>query len=166
MLQGESPCASAGVGAGFPVATNLDASADQRAQGVVRSGFFGQQDDVAVVLTGESEQPPLPGFTPRGRSTLGEIENDDAKGTAAQEELGGFAQGVGLSAGRVGATGKGHMDDEQGIEVDAARRKVGRVEGASARLNPRRRLSCLLCIPQDPNRSGRPRGGDGAIEVS
>lgn len=166
MLQGEGPCASAGIGAGLSGATNLDPGADQRAQGVVRSSFFGQQDNVAVVLACESEQPSLPRFTTRWGGALGEIENDNAKSTAAQEQLGGFAQGVRLSASRVGATGKGDMDDEQGIEVDAACSKVGRVEGACAGLNPRRRFSSLLCIPQDPNRSGSPRGRDGAFEVS
>jgi hypothetical protein len=166
MLQGEGSCASASIGAGLPGATNLDTGADQRAQRVVRGGFFGQQDDVAVVLTGESEQSSLPRFTPRRGGALGEVEDDDAKGTAAQEQLSGFAQGVRLSASGVGATGKGHMDDEQCTQVDAARSEVGREEGTTAGLNPCRRFTSLLCVSQDPDRSGSPRGGDGPIEVS
>jgi len=166
MLQGERTRTSASVGAGLPGATDLDSGTDQRAQRVVRRSFLGQQNDVAVVLAGESEQPPLPRFTSRGRGTLGEIEDDDAKGSTAQEQLGGFAQGVRLRAAGVGATGKRHMDDEQCVQVDAARCEIGRVEGTSAGLNPRRRLSCLLCISQNPNRSRGPRSGDGSLGVS
>ncbi len=146
MLQGEGPGASASIGAGLPGATNLDSGTDQRAQGVVRGGFFGQQDDVAGVLAGESEQSPLPRFPSRRRGTLGEVEDDDAKGAAAQEQLGGFAQGVRLRAGGVGAAWKGDMDDEQRVQVDATGAEVGRIESPSAGLNPRRCFSCLLRV--------------------
>ncbi len=146
MLQGEGPCASSSVSTGLAGAADLDSGADQGAQRVVHGSFFGQQDDVAVVLSGESEQPPLPRFTTRGGSTLGEVEDDDAKRSAAQEQLGGFAQSVWLSASGVGPTRKGHMDDEQGTQVDAAGGEVGGVEGTSAGLDPRGRFASLLRI--------------------
>ena len=166
MLERECARSTSGIAAGFAHASGLDAGTDERAQGVGRRRFFGEQHDVAVVLARESQQPPLPCLAPRRRRSLCEVDDDDAERPTAQEQLGGFAERMGLGTLGVRPTRQGNVHDEQGFEVDAACVEVGRVERAPAGLNPRRGFAGLLCIANHTDCRGGACGGHGCLGIA
>ncbi len=101
---------------------------------------------------------------------MGEVDDDDAEGSTAQQQLGGFAQRVGLcvaiATAAGGRRGGRHVHDEQRFEVDAACREIGWVQRASAGLNPRGGFTRRLGITHDPHGGGGSCGRNGTIDIA
>ena len=88
----------------------------------------GQEQHRRLVLPGEAEQPHLHRDQHPGR--LAEVEHEQAEGTRTRQVLSRARKLV----------DRRQPDDDQGLEVDAAPRRVGRKEGALVGRQPRPRF--------------------------
>ncbi len=84
------------------------------------------------------------------RRALGQIDNDQAKGATAQEQL----CGLDLRKGQDPIDGGGYLDHEQGVEVDPILCEVGWKERAAHRLNPSRGFTLVLRMANESDCGG------------
>ena len=136
------------------------------------------------MLPREAEEAALPGRR-AARLVVAKVDHDQAEAARSQQQLGGatLARGPGDLPARgrlaaeadraswslVGRRCLGHVDDDEGADVDAEGLEVGRVELAADGLDPRGRLAFALGLGEDRDgrgglgraaQLGDPSGGD------
>lgn len=132
-------------------AAGLDAKTDQRPQRIGVGGLVGQHHDAGMMLPSQAEQATLPRFGGgRGRA-FAKVEHDQTERTRTQEHLGGFAGAMRSDVALVSR----HVNDDEGVEVNAALLEIGGIKSATLRLDPRRGVALTLDGPDDRDRRRR-----------
>jgi len=136
----------------------FDPHADPWAKRALVGGLLGEEKHTALVLTCQTEQAALPSFLAAWRKSFAEVDDDETECARTQQDLGRFAQVEGGSFGD-----GGNMHDDQGVEIDAALREIGRKQSPAFRLDPCRGLTRALGFAKQSYGSRRPSSRDLAL---